>query len=99
MVTEQKGLGPVKRFGVRYGATVKYKRAQVEIPQKKPQSCPYCGKPKAVRLSLGIFQCTKCSSKFTGQAYTVTPIVVEDVKEEVKKAEHNEETEEIEGEE
>jgi len=69
-------LGSVKRFGVRYGRTTKYRLAVIEKEQKKPQQCPYCRKPKAHRLSFGIYQCDKCNKKFTGPAYALTPIVV-----------------------
>ena len=78
----KKGLGPVKRFGVRYGRTVKHKRAKVEIEQKKPQLCPYCRRPKAKRLSAGIYKCKKCNAKFTGRAYFLAPLVKEQVREE-----------------
>lgn len=63
------GLGPVKRFGVRYGRTTKYNRAQIEIEQKKPQVCPYCKKPKAKLVFVGVYKCSHCGVKFTGKAY------------------------------
>ncbi len=66
-----KGLGPVKRFGVRYGRTLKYKRAKIEIEQKKDHKCPYCLKPAVHRLSVGIWKCDKCLITFTARAYTV----------------------------
>ena len=70
-----KGLGSVKRFGPRYGRTVKHKLAKLEAEQKKPQVCPYCRRPKAKRLSPGIYKCQKCNSKFTGRAYFLPPLV------------------------
>ncbi|MBI2565264.1 hypothetical protein HYV79_04770 [Candidatus Woesearchaeota archaeon] len=99
MAAKDKGLGPVKRFGVRYGTTTKFRFAQVEKLQKKPQQCPYCSKFQVQRISMGIFKCNKCLAKFTGQAYTVMPLVVEEVKEEelVKSKDNTEE--ESEGEE
>lgn len=68
-MAKEKGLGPAKRFGARYGATTKHRFASIEKEQKKPQICPYCSKPKAKRISYGIFECKKCNSKFTGRAY------------------------------
>jgi len=65
----EKGLGPAKRFGPRYGRTVKFKLAKVEKQQRKPQICPYCDRPKAKRISAGIYECSKCKAKFTGRAY------------------------------
>jgi len=71
MASQKKGLGPVKRFGPRYGRTVKHKLAKIEIEQKKKHKCPYCAKPKVTRVAYGIWECGKCSSKFTSRAYTV----------------------------
>jgi large subunit ribosomal protein L37Ae len=70
MAEKDHGLGPVKRFGVRYGRTVKVKRAAVEIMKKQSTKCPYCNKDKVERKSKGIWHCTKCRNTFTGQAYT-----------------------------
>jgi len=71
MAEARKGLGPVKRFGVRYGRTLKHKLAKIEIEQKKKHKCPYCAKPKVHRLSYGIWECKSCKSKFTARAYTI----------------------------
>lgn len=68
---KNKGLGSARRFGARYGRTVKLRLAKIERMQKQPQKCPFCLKKKAKRIAMGIFECGKCSSKFTGKAYTV----------------------------
>jgi ribosomal protein eL43 len=70
MAEKKIGLGPVKRFGVRYGRTVKVKRAAIEIMRKKSTKCPYCCKNKVVRKSKGMWHCMKCKNTFAGQAYT-----------------------------
>ena len=67
----KKGLGPVKRFGVRYGRTVKHRLAKVEFEKNSAHKCPYCSKPKVSRISYGIWECRKCGNKFTARAYTV----------------------------
>ncbi len=71
MAKVQKGLGPVKRYGTRYGRTTKHKAAKIEIEMKKDHICPYCAKPKVHRVSYGIWLCDKCNAKFTAKAYTV----------------------------
>lgn len=71
MAAAQKGLGSVKRFGARYGRTTKLKLAKIEAEQRKDHECPYCGKTKVSRISYGIWQCSKCASKFAARAYTV----------------------------
>ncbi|MBS3112573.1 50S ribosomal protein L37ae [Candidatus Woesearchaeota archaeon] len=61
-----------KRFGARYGNTIKEKYAKIESEQRRLHKCPYCKQPKAKRLASGIWHCKKCNSKFTGKAYTLS---------------------------
>ncbi len=69
-MANQKNLS-IKRFGARYGRNVKHRFAAVEAQHKKSYSCPYCHAQRAKRVAVGIWQCTKCDSKFTGRAYTL----------------------------
>ena len=97
---EEDKLKSVKRFGSRYGRKLKLKFAQIESEQRKEHKCPYCSKISVRRLSVGIWQCKKCNSKFTGRAYTITrkiiPKEIEEVIEEpVEAKEEDNETEEI----
>lgn len=63
-------IGPVRRFGSRYGRRVRHKVAMVENNSKKEHKCPYCTYVNVKKVSLGIFYCSKCDTKFTGRAYT-----------------------------
>ena len=67
-----KVLKSTARFGPRYGKRLKAKVLVIESMQKQKQVCPYCMRPSAKRLSPGIWLCSKCKIKFTGQAYTVS---------------------------
>jgi large subunit ribosomal protein L37Ae len=67
-------LSSAKRFGVRYGTTVKYNLAKVEKQQRAATKCPYCSYDALKRLAAGIFNCGKCGKKFTGKAYTTATI-------------------------
>jgi large subunit ribosomal protein L37Ae len=60
-----------KRFGSRYGRRVRNRLRAIEAVSKSRHMCPYCRKEKARRVSLGIFVCDKCGSKFTGKAYRI----------------------------
>lgn len=60
---------PTKRFGARYGRKPKAKFGEIEKLQRAKHKCPYCSKTAVKRLSMGIWQCRKCQTKFTGQAY------------------------------
>jgi large subunit ribosomal protein L37Ae len=59
------------RFGSRYGKRIRTKIINVEKQQKAKQKCPHCNRLTAKRLSSGIWNCSKCNSKFTGKAYIV----------------------------
>ena len=59
------------RFGVRYGVTLKNKINEIEKKQRGKHKCPYCSKDTVTRLSIGIWECSKCKAKFTGKAYEV----------------------------
>jgi len=69
MAEIKKKFGSVKRYGSRYGKRLKDKVADIEKKSKKPSKCPYCNKLSAKRIAAGIWQCKKCGSKFTGDAY------------------------------
>ena len=59
-----KKIGSAGRFGARYGKTVKQKISIIEKQQRRKQICPYCKSLSAKRVSMGIFICKKCKSKF-----------------------------------
>jgi len=66
-----KTKGPAKRFGARYGRTIRAKINLVEAKQKKIYDCPYCKEKKVKRIFVGVWGCKKCGAKFTGRAYEV----------------------------
>ncbi len=80
----------IKRFGARYGRGVKLKFGIIEAEQRRDHLCPYCRAVRVRRVVVGIWECRKCGSKFTGRAYTIgTPRVraqIEGKPEEVPKA-------------
>ena len=61
----------MKRFGPRYGRTVKHKLSKIEAELKKKHRCPYCHSLSAKRVAAGIWYCKKCNAKFTGKAYSI----------------------------
>lgn len=82
-------LGSARRFGARYGRTVKHKFAAVEKLSRAYWKCPYCHKVAAKKKAMGIWQCQKCNAKFTSRAFTITkevaplvPIKKQEVREE-----------------
>ena len=67
--TKNKGEGG-KRFGPRYGAPIRQKISKVEKKQKALYKCPLCNQRKVKRVSIGIWSCKKCDTKFAGGAYS-----------------------------
>jgi|GEM_PF-1555616 large subunit ribosomal protein L37Ae len=64
-----KKLGPVARYGARYGVRIRQRILEIEREAARETTCPRCGKPKVKRVSTGIFQCTHCEYKFAARAY------------------------------
>ena len=60
-----------KRFGARYGRTVKQKVAKIESLAKKSYKCPFCSAVRVKKQVAGIWECGKCNKTFTSKAYTV----------------------------
>ena len=58
-----------KKFGARYGKTVRTRLIKVESKQRKKQNCPYCKKLGVKRMSKGIWYCKKCDKKFASDTF------------------------------
>jgi len=90
-MAETRKLGSVKRFGPRYGRRLRLKLAKVESVQRGKHTCPYCKAVKVKRMAVGIWYCSRCKSKFTGKAYSVSAAVSTEEVEEKPKQEAKEE--------
>jgi len=58
-----------RRFGARYGRTVRKRLTSIEVEMKKEHECPQCNTSAVVRKSVGLWKCRKCGYTFTGGAY------------------------------
>ncbi len=63
-----------KRFGARYGRTVKHKLAKIERQSKAVYKCPYCKSQSVTKKMAGIWSCSKCDKTFTSKAYFVDKV-------------------------
>lgn len=65
-----KKVGSTRGLGSRYGSTVRKRYVKVITELKKPHKCPQCGFIRVHRVSVGVWQCGKCSYTYAGGAYT-----------------------------
>jgi large subunit ribosomal protein L37Ae len=73
-MAKKASYGSTKRFGCRYGKTVKDKFGKIETEQKKAHKCPYCTRASVKKEAVGIWVCKHCGSKFTSKANTVAKV-------------------------
>ncbi len=60
----------VGRLGVRYGRTVRMRLGQIEAGLRGKHRCQNCGSMKVKRVSVGVWNCSKCGITFSGGAYS-----------------------------
>ncbi|MEM1927835.1 MAG: 50S ribosomal protein L37ae [Acidilobaceae archaeon] len=66
-----KVVGPAGSYGARYGLSVRRRVRDILVKLRSPHTCPFCGKQGSVRrVSVGIWVCRKCGSRWAGGAYT-----------------------------
>ncbi len=68
-----------KRYGTRYGRSVKERVGKVEQERQVSSLCPICRRTRMKRLAAGIWSCSKCNVKMAGGAYIVQKIATEAV--------------------
>jgi len=66
MAKRTQKVGATARYGARYGVSVR-RRAGAALRKKNHlYTCPQCQYPKVSRQVAGIWECKKCSHKFSG---------------------------------
>lgn len=64
---KKRRLGP--RLRTRGGLSVRKRWIRTVMELKRPHKCPTCGWPSLKRMSIGIWSCENCGSRFAGGAY------------------------------
>jgi large subunit ribosomal protein L37Ae len=62
--------GTSGRFGARYGVVVRNRVKAIEAHQKMKHECPVCHHERVTRVSSGIWECSRCGTKFAAEAYS-----------------------------
>jgi large subunit ribosomal protein L37Ae len=60
-----------KQYGTRYGPSNRDKVRSAEKTYRMTQKCPHCGKVAVKRVCVGVFECSKCKTKFAARAYSI----------------------------
>ena len=66
-----KKVGPVGKYGTRYGSSIRKHIKKIEISQHSTYECNFCGKEKVKRVAVGIWSCKGCNRFRTGGAWTL----------------------------
>ncbi len=70
MGRKTKKVAMTRGFGTRYGATLRKRYIKIVTEAKRTHKCPQCGVEAVKRVSVGVWNCRKCSVTFAGGAYT-----------------------------
>lgn len=62
--------GSTGRFGSRYGTRIRARVKSVEERMKGYHLCPECGAKTVNRAGSGIWECSRCGSKFAAKSYS-----------------------------
>jgi len=69
-------VGPIGRFGARYGMGVRRKALQIEVKQRGRHRCPRCKSlVRMKRIAFGIWRCPRCGYTFAGGAWVPQTIM------------------------
>ena len=73
--------GSSGRFGARYGVVVRNRTRDIDRMRTSAHECPSCHRTSVTRVSSGIWECSKCSTKFAAGAYS--PVSKKELSEEI----------------
>lgn len=62
-------VGITRKYGTRYGASLRKIIKKFEVQQHAVYLCPFCGKNSVRRLAVGIWSCKSCHKTVAGGAW------------------------------
>mmetsp|Transcript_33532 Transcript_33532/g.39046 ORF Transcript_33532/g.39046 Transcript_33532/m.39046 type:complete len:97 (+) Transcript_33532:16-306(+) len=65
-------VGIVRKYGTRYGASLRKIIKKFEVQQHSRYFCPFCGKTSVRRQAVGIWRCNGCAKVVAGGAWQLT---------------------------
>jgi large subunit ribosomal protein L37Ae len=73
MSKRTKKVGNTGWMGPRYGIRIRRRVLELDRARELDSACPKCSTVTVARIASGVFQCSRCSTKFASGAYLFTP--------------------------
>jgi len=65
-------VGPTGWMGPRYGIRIRRRVVEIDRVRSAASACPRCSTVTLRRVASGIFQCSRCGTRFASNAYAFT---------------------------
>ena len=69
MTQRTKKVGPTGWMGPRYGIRIRRRIVEVDRVRSAASPCPRCSTVTLRRVASGIFECSRCGTRFASNAY------------------------------
>lgn len=73
MSQRTKKVGSTGWMGPRYGIRVRRRVVDIDRIRRAPSPCPRCATVTLRRVASGIYECSRCGTRFASNAYAFTP--------------------------
>jgi large subunit ribosomal protein L37Ae len=64
-----KKVGPAGWMGPRYGLRIRRRVIDIDRAREKPAACPRCSTVTLRRVASGVFECSRCHTRYASNAY------------------------------
>jgi len=64
-----KKVGPTGWMGPRYGIRIRRRVVEIDRVKSAPSACPRCSTVTLRRVASGIFECSRCGTRYASNAY------------------------------
>jgi large subunit ribosomal protein L37Ae len=72
MTQRTKKVGPTGWMGPRYGIRIRRRVVEIDRVRSSSSPCPRCSTVTLRRVASGIFECSRCGTRFASNAYAFT---------------------------
>jgi len=72
MSQRTKKIGPTGWMGPRYGIRIRRRVVEIDRVRSASSTCPRCSTVTLHRVASGIFECSRCGTRFASNAYAFT---------------------------